>query len=151
MLITDHLNLTGDNPLVGPAPEGRKRFIDMTTAYDAGLRLLAEQAAQRHAISLKHGVYAALRGPSYETPAEIRMLRVLGADAVGMSTVPEVIALRELEVRVAAMSLITNLAAGVSNAPLDHAEVQLAAERAAGSFGDLLSTWIELIAAQGAS
>ena len=151
MLISDHLNLTGNNPLVGAATVGRPRFVDMTSAYDPGLRALAETAAERHARPLKHGVYAALLGPSYETPAEIRMLRTLGADAVGMSTVPEVIALRELGVRVGAVSLITNLAAGIASAPLDHAEVQVAAEAAASSFGDLLLSWIELIARQGAS
>jgi purine-nucleoside phosphorylase len=151
MSISDHLNLTGGNPLVGSPSLGRPRFFDMTSAYDPGLRALCETAARSSSIALKHGIYAALLGPSYETPAEIRMLRALGADAVGMSTVPEVIALRELGVRVAAVSLITNLAAGISSAPLDHAEVQATAEQAANSFGDLLSSWIGLIRAQGES
>jgi len=151
MLITDHLNLMGDNPLVGPAPAGGSRFCDLSVSYDEGLRALAQAAARDRAIELKQGVYAALLGPSYETPAEIRMLRTLGADAVGMSTVPEVIALRERNVRVGALSLITNLAAGLGQAPLDHAEVQAAATLARESFGGLLLRWIELVAEEDGS
>lgn len=144
MLIGDHLNLTGTNPLVGPAGTKGVRFPDMTVAYDERLRTLAKSAAQERGIALAEGVYAALLGPSYETPAEIRMLRALGADAVGMSTVPEVIALRALGVRVGAISLITNYAAGISPVPLSHEEVQQTAALARESFGDLLARWIEL-------
>jgi purine-nucleoside phosphorylase len=151
MLITDHLNLTGQNPLVGPTPAGGSRFCDMSAAYDEGLRALAFAAARELGIELKHGVYAALLGPSYETPAEIRMLRTLGADAVGMSTALEVIALRQRNVRVGALSLITNLAAGLGAAPLDHAEVQASAALARESFGALLRRWIELVAEESAS
>jgi len=151
MLITDHLNLMGSNPLVGPPPARGTRFCDMSVAYDERLRVLAHAAARDRAIQLKQGVYAALLGPSYETPAEIRMLRTLGADAVGMSTVPEVIALRERGVRVGALSLITNLAAGLGQAPLDHAEVRASAARARESFGGLLHRWIELVAAESSS
>ncbi|HKQ71265.1 MAG TPA: purine-nucleoside phosphorylase, partial [Polyangiaceae bacterium] len=121
MLVTDHLNLTGRNPLVGPhESDGRAgvRFPDMSRAYDPRLGELAHAAARELGVELKEGVYAGLLGPSYETPAEIRMLRTLGADAVGMSTVLEVIALRQLGVRVAAISCITNLAAGISPTPL---------------------------------
>src|SRR5262245_44409520 len=111
MLITDHLNLTGQNPLAGAAgPSGDARFIDMGTAYDPRLADLCRAAASETGAPLEEGVYAGVAGPSYETPAEIRMLRAMGADAVGMSTVLEVIALRQLGVRVAAVSCITNLA-----------------------------------------
>jgi homotetrameric cytidine deaminase len=126
MRIDDHLNLMGDSPLRGPATRG-PRFPDMTQAYDAHLAQLCEQAARDGQVTLERGVYAALLGPSYETPAEIRMLAALGADAVGMSTVPEVIALRQMGVRVGAVSCITNLAAGRSKQPLSHAEVEATA------------------------
>jgi purine-nucleoside phosphorylase len=121
MLVADHLNLMGRNPLVGPVLTGEERFPDMSEPYDAGLRRIARQLALEERIPLQEGVYAALLGPSYETPAEIRMLRVLGADAVGMSTVPEVIVARALGLRVLAISLISNLAAGLSPVPLSHA------------------------------
>ena len=124
MLIDDHLNLQGGNPLTGrnDARLG-PRFPDMTEAYDAGLRTLAHSVATSQGLDLKHGVYAALPGPSYETPAEIRMLAALGADAVGMSTVPEVIAARHMGVRVLGLSCITNLGAGLGKGLLDHAHV----------------------------
>jgi purine-nucleoside phosphorylase len=142
MLIKDHLNLMGNSPLVGePFAEGA-RFVDMTTAYDVGLRQAAERAARESGVALKQGVYAALLGPSYETPAEIRMLRALGADAVGMSTVPEVIALRQCGVRVAAMSCITNLAAGLAGHPLNHADVERTAQDSRAAFAALLTRWI---------
>lgn len=144
MLIADHLNLTGSNPLVGPPSPGGVRFPDMTEAYDARLRALAHDAARELAIDLKEGVYAGLLGPSYETPAEIRMLRVLGADAVGMSTVLETIALRELGVRVGAVSVITNRAAGLAGRPLDHAEVELTAQRVRSAFIVFLARWVTL-------
>lgn len=123
MLMADHINLTGRNPLVGPVVGREERFPDMSEPYDAELRRLAEALALELRIPLTQGVYAALLGPSYETPAEIRMLRVLGADAVGMSTVPEVLVARALGLRVMGISCITNLAAGLGAATLSHAEV----------------------------
>jgi purine-nucleoside phosphorylase len=144
MLITDHLNLTGHNPLVGPRSAG-ERFIDMGAAYDPALADLLRAAATETHAPLKEGIYAGLVGPSYETPAEIRMLRAMGADAVGMSTVLEVIALRQLGVRVAAVSCITNFAAGISKTPLDHREVQEIARQTAGPFVALLSRAAALI------
>ncbi len=146
MLITDHLNLTARSPLIGPNPEGLPRFPDMTEAYDVPIREAARSAAKDSSVELCEGVYAALLGPSYETPAEIRMLRTLGADAVGMSTVIEVLALRHRGVRVGAMSCITNLAAGMSGAPLDHAEVEQIAKQSRESFVSVLSRWLELTA-----
>ncbi len=143
MLVTDHLNLTGHNPLTGPGDA--KRFIDMADAYDPGLAALCRAAARETRAPLREGVYAGLAGPSYETPAEIRMLRAMGADAVGMSTVLEVIALRHLGVRVAAISCITNLAAGISKAPLDHDEVQQSARMSAAPFVAFLSRAAALI------
>jgi purine-nucleoside phosphorylase len=145
MLITDHLNLTGHNPLAGADETPARTFIDMTGAYDRRLGELAHAAARDVGVPLGQGVYAGLLGPSYETPAEIRMLRTLGADAVGMSTVLEVIALRQLGVRAAAISCITNLAAGISDAPLDHDEVQAIAQATAGPFVALLSRWTALV------
>src|SRR6185436_3815085 len=149
MLITDHLNLSGRNPLVGWSSEGHPSFIDLTRAYDAELADAARSAARELGQSLAEGVYAGLLGPSYETPAEIRMLRTLGADAVGMSTVLEAIALRERGVRVGAVSCITNLAAGLSAAPLSHAEVQQTAADAKGRFAALLDAWVQRAAAIG--
>ncbi len=142
MLVTDHLNLMGRNPLAGPN-EGAlgPRFPDMTEAYDRALSALAREAARATGVALREGVYAGLLGPTYETPAEIRMLRGLGADAVGMSTVPEVIALRHMGVRAAAVSCITNLAAGLSPGKLDHAEVEATATRSRDRFTALLSGW----------
>ena len=154
MLITDHLNLTGHNPLAGPeggvvgafcgVDPSTLRFVDMAGAYDRRLGELAHQAARDTGSALREGVYAGLKGPSYETPAEIRMLRILGADAVGMSTVLEVIALRQLGVRVAAISCITNLAAGISETPLHHADVQAVSHRTAAPFVALLSRLVAL-------
>ncbi|MEB2312560.1 MAG: purine-nucleoside phosphorylase [Sorangiineae bacterium] len=148
MLIVDHLNLMGRNPLVGPNDARGPRFPDMTCAYDAELAGAARQAARETSVSLREGVYAAMLGPSYETPAEIRMLRTVGADAVGMSTVPEVIALRQRGVRVGAVSCITNLAAGMSGALLDHREVEETAGRARERFIRLLTRWTELTGEQ---
>lgn len=142
MLITDHLNLTGNNPLLGPVANGCERFPDMSAAYDPELRAAAQRAAAKLGKSLQHGVYAGLLGPTYETPAEIRMLRTLGASAVGMSTVWEVIALRQLGIRVGAMSCITNLAAGISAQPLSHAEVQATADRVSEDFVAVMRAWI---------
>src|SRR5580704_47843 len=150
MLVTDHLNLMGKNPLVGPNDASLgPRFPDMTEAYDHALGGLAREASREVGVPLREGVYAGLLGPTYETPAEIRMLRRLGADAVGMSTVPEVIALRHLGVRAAAVSCITNLAAGISPTKLDHAEVEATATSARGSFTALLSAWVRRIGHDG--
>lgn len=123
MLIADHLNLMFRNPLLGPVATGEERFPDMSEPYDRGLRETARAVAVERGIPLEEGVYVGLLGPSYETPAEIRMLRRLGADAVGMSTVPETIAARARGIRVLGISTITNLAAGTSPNPLSHAEV----------------------------
>lgn len=150
LLLRDHVNLTGQNPLIGPNEPPFPRFPDMTRAYDEELCELALQTAKNERIELETGVYAGVFGPSYETPAEVRMLGVLGADAVGMSTVLEVIALRHRGVRVAALSVITNLAAGLSGRPLDHAEVQSAADDARDRLTRLMAGWIERIAAGGA-
>lgn len=144
MLITDHLNLTGRTPLLGPNDERLgPRFPDMSEAYDASVREAARRAAQSEQVALEEGVYAGLLGPTYETPAEVRMLRTLGADAVGMSTVLEVIALRHRGVRLGAVSVITNPAAGTSSEPLSHAEVQEAGRDMAEALGRLMSRWIE--------
>ena len=125
MVITDHLNLTGDNPLRGPNdPNLGARFPDMSAAYSPKLCEVFDTVAQEQDIELRHGVYAGLMGPSYETPAEIRMLRVLGADAVGMSTVAEAIAAVHGGLRVGGISVITNFAAGMSSEPLSHEEVK---------------------------
>lgn len=143
MVITDHLNLTGTSPLVGPNDEALgPRFVDMTAAYDPELRALLREVARGAGIALREGVYAAMMGPQYETPAEIRMLRLLGAHAVGMSTVHEVIALRHMGVRVGALSCITNLAAGVGTGPLSHAEVEATAASRRDQLVTLLTGWI---------
>ena len=122
MLIEDHLNLAGANPLIGEPTD--RRFVGMTTAYDADLRAMATSAAKAEGIALPSGVYAWFSGPSFETPAEIRMARTLGADAVGMSTVPEVILARFLRMRVLAFSVITNMAAGITGAELSHEDTK---------------------------
>ncbi len=122
--IADHLNLSGQNPLSGDNDERLgPRFPDLTEAYDARLASLLEEAAAEKGVSLRSGVYACMAGPSYETPAEVRMLRALGADLVGMSTVPEVIAARHMSVPVAGLSVVTNHAAGLARRPLSHEEV----------------------------
>jgi purine-nucleoside phosphorylase len=144
MLLRDHLNLMGKNPLIGPNEAALgPRFPDMTSTYDPALAAATLAAANALGIRLHEGVYAGLLGPSYETPAEIRMLRVLGADAVGMSTVPEAIALRHMRVPVTGISCITNLAAGISPHELSHAEVEEAANQAKPRFVSLVSAWIE--------
>jgi len=137
--VTDHLNLTGLNPLRGEPPAGwGPRFPDMATAYDPQLVARARAHAVRLGFALATGVYAGLAGPSYETPAEVRMLRALGADLAGMSTVLEVIAARHLGLRSLVLSLVTNPAAGVADAPLDHEEVLAAGREAAGRVAALL-------------
>ncbi|RKX77484.1 MAG: purine-nucleoside phosphorylase [Spirochaetes bacterium] len=135
VLIKDHINLLGDNPLVGSHLEMGPRFPDMTFAYSKELRNIAVKAAD---YDLPEGVYAAMRGPSYETPAEIRMLRFLGADMVGMSTVPEVIAARYLNMDVLGISCITNMAAGILDKPLDHSEVIETGKRAESRLTELV-------------
>ncbi len=148
MLIRDHLNLTGQNPLIGPNEEALgPRFPDMTNAYDSALRGAAKLASSITGVRLHEGVYAGLLGPTYETPAEIRMLATLGASAVGMSTVHEIIALRHMRVPAAAISCITNLAAGISPAELNHAEVEATAKASRTAFVTILSKWITLAAA----
>jgi purine-nucleoside phosphorylase len=143
MVMTDHLNLTGMSPLVGPNDDAvGPRFPDLTMAYDPELRGMLQVVARDARIELREGVYAALLGPSYETPAEVRMLRMLGAQAVGMSTVHEVIALRHAGVRVGALSCIANLAAGLSSRPLDHGEVQATARSRREALATLVSGWI---------
>lgn len=130
--VSDHLNLTGTNPLAGePPPAWGARFPDMVDAYDPGLRGLARRHARELGFDLPDGVYAGLNGPSYETPAEVRMLRTLGADLVGMSTVHEVIAARHLGLRCLVLSLVANPGAGVTDAPLNHEEVLEAGQAAA--------------------
>jgi purine-nucleoside phosphorylase len=139
MVIDDHINLMGDNPLVGPNDERfGPRFPDMTEVYSRRLRCLADEAGRDAGVILPHGVYAGLLGPSYETPSEIRYLRTIGADAVGMSTVPEAIAARHMDVEVLGISCITNMAAGVLPKPLDHREVMETARRVRGQFIALL-------------
>ena len=139
MVIDDHLNLSGGNPLVGANDERfGPRFPDMTEVYSARLRRLADEAAAAIGLTLAHGVYAALLGPSYETPAEIRWLRAIGADAVGMSTVPEAIAARHMGVEVLGISCISNMAAGVLPQPLVHEEVLETTRRVRSEFIALL-------------
>jgi purine-nucleoside phosphorylase len=140
--ITDQLNLTGLNPLTGRNDERiGPRFPDMSQPYDPQLGALLDASAARLGIPLGTGVYAGVAGPSYETPAEIRMLRILGADLVGMSTVLEVIAARHAGIRVAAVSLVTNLAAGLAGKPLSHAEVLAAGEGARDRVTRLATAW----------
>ncbi len=142
MMISDHLNLMGTNPLVGEAQEGETRFPDMTDAYNPGLRWILRTTAEKLGITLREGVYAGLLGPSYETPSEVKMLRLLGADAVGMSTVPEVIVARALGMRVAGVSCITNAAAGVTGAALSHAEVLETTSRVSAAFESLVTEFL---------
>ncbi len=149
MVISDHINLMGMNPLVGPNEERLGlRFFDMSDAYDPALRDIAEKACWKAGVTVRHGVYVAVAGPSYETPAEIRAFRTLGADAVGMSTVPEVIAARHMGVRVLAISCITNLAAGVSKKKLDHLEVLEVGRKVQAALSDVLARIIQEAAKQ---
>ena len=146
MLVSDHINAFGTNPLIGDGALRRAgSFVDMTQAYDAELRRLASRAARGLGLRLREGVYVGTAGPCYETPAEIRLWRRLGADAIGMSTVPEVIALRREGARVLAISIITNLAAGLGDGPLDHEDVLATAEGAAARLGDLIAAVVPAI------
>jgi len=146
VLIRDHLNLTGHNPLIGPNDTRLgPRFPDLTDLYSPALRATAHRAARAAGVRLGEGVYAWLTGPSYETPAEIRMVARLGGDLVGMSTVPEAIAARHMGAAVLAISLVTNLAAGISDTPLSHEEVQEAAAEARTRFTGLLDHLLPLL------
>jgi purine-nucleoside phosphorylase len=144
MVLTDHINFMGVNPLRGPAVSGLKRFVDLTDTYDARLNSFLLKAGKNCNLKLWRGVYLAVSGPSYETPAEIRAFAKLGADAVGMSTVPEAMVARQCGLRVAGISCITNLAAGISQGKLSHAEVLETAERVKTMAATLLKNFAEL-------
>jgi len=139
MLIRDHLNLTARSPLIGHALPGEERFPDMSAAYDPELGAVARQVATQQGLPLEEGVYAGLLGPTYETPAEVRMLERLGADAVGMSTVIEVIAARARGLRCLGFSTVTNAAAGISAAPLSHTEVMAVAAQVGERLGRIVA------------
>lgn len=143
MIIADHLNLTGRNPLFGAVEAGDLRFPDMSDPYDAELRAALRRAGKRAGVALVDGVYGWALGPSYETPAEVRMFERLGVDAIGMSTVPEVIAARAMGMRVAGMSCITNLACGITNDPVNHEDVLAVTREAAGRFETVVLEWIK--------
>jgi purine-nucleoside phosphorylase len=143
MLIRDHLNFMFRNPLIGPITKGETRFPDMSAPYDPELCTLALDVARASGIPLAEGVYCGLLGPTYETPAEVRMIDYLGADAVGMSTVPEVIVARSLGMRVLGVSCVTNMACGLSTTPITHAEVIETTARAAASFEQLITGVVE--------
>lgn len=145
MVIEDHINFMGGNPLRGPVAPGRERFLDLSACYDAGLSALLVQAARKERVALRRGVYLAVSGPSYETPAEIRMFERWGADAVGMSTVPEAIVARDCGMRVAGLSCITNLAAGRGGA-LSHQEVLEQSAASGGRAQRLLKRFTRLYA-----
>lgn len=148
MLISDSLNLTGVNPLVGPNDGALgPRFPDMVDAWDSALRVLLRRAADETGIAVEEGVYAQLLGPNFETPAEVRMLRTLGASAVGMSTVVEAVAARWMGLRVAGISLVTNAGAGITGQPLTHAEVLAAGDAAGPRMLALVRRFVELAAA----
>jgi len=139
MVISDHINLMGVNPLIGPNDERfGPRFPDLTSTYEPALQTIVIEEAKAVDVEMRRGVYAALSGPSYETPAEIHMVRTLGADAVGMSTVPEAIVARHMDMQVIGISCITNLAAGVSNRPVDHSQVIATGERVRVQFTELI-------------
>ncbi len=142
MIIEDHINLMCRNPLIGPVVAGDERFPDMSEPYDRELRSILRDIALDSGIPVTEGVYAGLLGPTYETPAEVRMLRWMGADAVGMSTVPEVLTARAIGIRVAGVSCITNHAAGMTNQPLSHAEVLEVGVRVQESFEKLVRGFV---------
>lgn len=139
MMISDHVNLMGDNPLRGPNDERfGPRFPDMSAVYSPELQELVVEEAKAIGVEVRRGIYGGLSGPSYETPAEIHLLRNLGADAVGMSTVPEAIVARHMSMEVLGISCITNMAAGLGDEPIDHAEVMATGDRVRGTFTQLL-------------
>ncbi len=147
MLIADHINLFGTNPLIGENEDSfGPRFPDMSAVYDRGLRRIARATARRLHIPLSEGVYLGNPGPSYETPAEIRAFARLGADAVGMSTVPEAIALAHASVRVLGISTITNMAAGILEKPLVHEELLAVTRRVGDRFARLLTALVPRVA-----
>lgn len=149
MVLSDHLNLMGDNPLRGPNDSRfGPRFPDMTSAYSPELQEIAIAEARTLGVEVRRGVYAALAGPSYETPAEIHLLRNLGADAVGMSTVPEVIVARQMNIEVLGISCITNMAAGMSDAPINHEEVMATGDRVKDTFTRLLRQVVGRVSAR---
>jgi purine-nucleoside phosphorylase len=144
MIVDDHVNLMGGNPLAGPNEERfGPRFPDMSAVYSPRLRRIADRAGTEAGVPLVHGIYAALGGPSYETPAEIRYLRTIGVDAVGMSTVPEAIVARHMGLEVLGLSCISNMAAGVAPQPLDHREVVETTRRARDAVSSLLERIVE--------
>jgi purine-nucleoside phosphorylase len=144
MIIDDHVNLMGSNPLIGPNDDRfGPRFPDMSEVYSARLRKMADEAARAKGVGVSHGIYLATHGPSYETPAEIRLFRSMGADAVGMSTVPEAIAARQMGMEVLGISCISNMAAGISPQPIVHEEVLATMQRVRSSFISLLEGIIE--------
>ena len=145
MQITDHINLMGENPLRGTVSEGRTRFVDMADAYSAELGQALGQAAERCGVSLKQGVYLAVSGPSYETPAEIGAFANMGADAVGMSTVPETIVARQCDMEVLGLSCITNAAAGKAADPITHEEVLAVSAQASRNAAELLNSFCEFL------
>ncbi len=145
MILEDHVNLMSQNPLTGPLQDGDKRFPDMSEAYDPLLRKLMREAAPELTVSLHEGVYAGLSGPNYETRAEIKMLERIGADAVGMSTVPEVIMARALGIRVAAVSCITNVYGGVSSMPVSHSELLDTTGRVSDQFEKLIRALVRAL------
>jgi purine-nucleoside phosphorylase len=146
MCLTDHINLMGTNPLRGPVPPGRERFVDLTRVYDEALTRLLRQSAREARVRMHSGVYLAVTGPSYETPAEIQAFSRLGADAVGMSTVPEAIVARQCKMKVAGVSCITNLAAGQGNALLSHADVLKAGDRVKVAAAQVVESFVGLYA-----
>lgn len=142
--ITDHINMTGNNPLIGPNhAELGPRFPDMTRAYDPKLREAIHTAAKNIGIDLKEGVYAGVLGPTYETPAEIKMLKTIGGDLVGMSTVPEAIAAHHAGLRVSGVACVTNMAAGIGGEKLTHEDVKIVAQKAMQKFSDLVSAAVK--------
>jgi purine-nucleoside phosphorylase len=144
MIIDDHINMLGSNPLIGPNDDRfGPRFPDMSEVYSARLRNVADEAARARGVPVSHGIYVAVHGPSYETPAEIRFFRKMGADAIGMSTVPEAIAARHMGLEVLGISCISNAAAGVLPQPIDHQEVLATMRRVRSSFVSLLEGIIE--------
>ncbi|MBH48552.1 MAG: purine-nucleoside phosphorylase [Halobacteriovorax sp.] len=146
VMITDHINLSGQNPLVGPnIAELGPRFPDMTKAYDPKLQEILMSQAKTQGVDLKKGVYAGVLGPTYETPAEVRMIRILGGDLVGMSTVPESIAANHLGLSVAGVSCVTNMAAGIENVKLQHSDIKEQALKVMQKFSSLLVESIKII------